>query len=650
MKGEKIMKTSALYKKTVLSALVAILVASVFCIALYPSTADALSWGGKDAAELWYYAESFLDVANAKQAVDGWDLSKVTEPVVIAVIDTGIDVGHELFDGVLVKNADGDILGYNAYTGADSEGNVNIGDTSEKHGSAVAGIIAMLIKEFGLEDYVKIYPVKANTTGSDSFNFAVLAKALDWAVDNAGASVINMSLGRSKKDYDTLDASVRSAFEVAIARAKAKAVVVAAAGNESSSDSNPANVFYPAGMDGVVSVMNQSKDGGLYSTSNYGLSYGLCAPGESIYTSNGYVADTSRYKESTGTSAATSIVSFATALLKLRFQIEGRQADAPLLAKTVKAFNSKTVGKGELVLRALDLKTIAAGNIDDIDYNYQPPTAITLVHDGKFGTGDYADAICMRADGITPINFFASVLPSGKVDPDVENSVEWSVTRVTGDEETVAQDFGTLATGTQFAFVAPSGGDFIVKASVPFYNVSATQKVHVEFGDYYVGEVRVTLADKVDMGVDGAPDSATLYTNQTAYFALTGVKYLDPSAEIKWFVNGVYQKSGATFDFKPTKSGTYVITAQFGDNAVVDFQYKFTANVVSFILRPLDMSMLVLGVVIAAGTIVAIVTVTLKLKKSRSAHNENKEHKEGESEQAEDAERSNQTEQTEKSE
>lgn len=214
------MKTSALYKKTVLSALVAILVASVFCIALYPSTADALSWGGKDTAELWYYAESFLDVANAKQAVADWDLSKVKEPVVIAVIDTGIDVGHELFDGVLVKNADGDILGYNAYTGADSEGNVNIGDTSNKHGSQVAGIIAMLIKEFGLEDYVKIYPIKANTTGSDSFNFAVLAKALDWAVDNAGASVINMSLGRSKKDYDTLDAS--GAFRLRSGNRKSK--------------------------------------------------------------------------------------------------------------------------------------------------------------------------------------------------------------------------------------------------------------------------------------------------------------------------------------------------------------------------------------------------------------------------------------------
>ena len=143
------MKSNALKAKTFICALVAILVASVFCVTFTPSVADADSWGGKDTSELWYYSESFLDVANAKQAVSGWDLSKISNPVVIAVIDTGIDASHELFDGVLVKNANGDILGYNAYSGADSQGNVNISDTSSKHGSGVAGSIAMLIKEIG---------------------------------------------------------------------------------------------------------------------------------------------------------------------------------------------------------------------------------------------------------------------------------------------------------------------------------------------------------------------------------------------------------------------------------------------------------------------------------------------------------------------
>ena len=611
------MKSNALKIKTFICALVAILVASVFCVTVTPSVADATSWGGKDTSELWYYSESFLDVANAKQAVNGWDLSKISNPVVIAVIDTGIDASHELFDGVLVKNANGDILGYNAYSGADSQGNVNISDTSSKHGSGVAGSIAMLIKEFGLENYIKIYPIKANSADKDTFDFTVLAKALDWAVDKAGASVINMSLGRSKKDYDTLSNVVRSTFEVAIAKANTKSVVVAAAGNEAKPDTNPNDIFYPAGLEGVVSVMNQGKDGNLYSKSNYGLSYSLCAPGESIYTANGYAANTSLYHETGGTSIAASMVSFGTALLKLRMQIEGRSVDAPTLAKTVKAFTVKTVKKGDMTLRALDLNTIAAGNIDEINYDYQLPSGLSLVHDGTLGSGDYSGSVTMRADGITPVNFYVKVSPSGKVDPDVEKSVEWRVLRVKGDEETVVEDLGILARGTSFAFVAPGGGDFIVKASLPLYNVETSQKVHVEFGDYYVGEVRVTLLDRVDDGVDGAPSNAVLYTHQTTTFALTGVKYLDPTVETKWFVNGEYKASGSTFDFKPAKSGTYVITAQYGDNAKVDFSYKFTANVKSFILRPLDLSMLIVGLTIAVGGVVVAAVLIAKKKRAK---------------------------------
>lgn len=441
----------------------------------------------------------------------------------------------------------------------------------------------------------------------------MLAKALDWAVDKAGANVVNMSLGRSKKDYDTLSKTVQSAFEVAIAKANTKSVVVAAAGNEAKPDTNPKDIFYPAGLDGVVSVMNQGKDGNLYSKSNYGLSYSLCAPGESVYTANGYAANTSLYHETGGTSIAASMVSFATALLQLRMQIEGRAFDAPTLAKTVKAFNVKTVKKGDMTLRALDLNTIAAGNLDEINYNYQTPTALSLVHDGTLGSGDNAGSVTMRADGITPVNFYAKVSPSGKVDPDVEKSVEWQVLRVKGDEESVVEDLGVVARGTSFSFIAPGGGDFLVKASIPLYNVQTSQKVHVEFGDYYVGEVRVTLASNADESVDVAPSTAVLYTNHTTTFALTGVKYLDPTVETKWFVNGEYVASGATFAFKPKKSGTYFITAQYGDNAKVDFAYKFTAQVKPFILRPLDLSMLILGLtIVVGGVVVAAVLITKK--------------------------------------
>ncbi len=155
-------------KKTLSALLVAIMLASVFVVAFAPSSvAYASSWGGKDVDTLWYYGEEYLDVASAKEVVSGWDLSKVSTPVVMAVVDTGIDAKHELFAddengvSVLSKNANGDILGYNSLTGADESGNVDISDEKSKHGSAVAGNIAMLIREFGLENYIKIYPIKA---------------------------------------------------------------------------------------------------------------------------------------------------------------------------------------------------------------------------------------------------------------------------------------------------------------------------------------------------------------------------------------------------------------------------------------------------------------------------------------------------------
>lgn len=111
------------------------MLASVFAVAFAPSSvAYALSWGGKDVDTLWYYGEEYLDVASAKEVVSSWDLSKVSTPVVIAVVDTGIDANHELFAddengvSVLLKNANGDILGYNSLTGADESGNVDISD------------------------------------------------------------------------------------------------------------------------------------------------------------------------------------------------------------------------------------------------------------------------------------------------------------------------------------------------------------------------------------------------------------------------------------------------------------------------------------------------------------------------------------------
>lgn len=62
----------------------------------------------------------------------------------------------------------------------------------------------MLIREFGLENYIKIYPIKANDLKADTFKLTSLTSALNWAVNNAKADVVNMSLGLTAENIADL--------------------------------------------------------------------------------------------------------------------------------------------------------------------------------------------------------------------------------------------------------------------------------------------------------------------------------------------------------------------------------------------------------------------------------------------------------------
>lgn len=600
----KICKTTA-----VAILLVALLAASFSCL-FAPSVASAYTYGGVDSATLWHYGEDFLNVQGAKQIVDAWDLSAVSEPVVIAVIDTGISANHEIFKDVLAKNDKGEILGYNSTSGV-VDGKVNItDDDSNGHGTSIAGTIAMLIKEFGLENHIKIYPIKANKTDSTSeFSIASLTKAVEWAAENAGADVVNMSLGFTSANYQTKSASERNAFETAIEKARREAIVVAAAGNKDSASSKNDTGYCPASLAGVVGVMNQTKTNKISDYSNFGASYTLCAPGTDIFT-----AAKVGYQTTSGTSQASAITSFATALLKLRLVAEGKNYDAPTIAKLIYAIADKTLTKGENTYSVIDLLSVVSKPVDAL-ITYVKPTGIEITHDGSMGTGDYANSIYMRADKVKEISLVARVLPLGDVDPDVDNGVEWYIARLNGDGEQVGEKT-LIGKGASIKYLPTAGGSYEITATHPNYNISSNaQELYIEYGTYYVGEVRVTLLKNANDDVAKAPSSATIYTHETTSFALTGVQYLNPDVETKWFVNGEHVATGKVFDFKPTKSGTYEITAQYGEN-VVDFQFKFTAQVKTVIAKPLYLSLLVVGIVLVVGAITAVIVVKRKRVKS----------------------------------
>lgn len=213
--------------------------------------------------------------------------------VKVAVIDSGIDLGHPAFQGALVP-ADQmwDFVGNDPLP--QEEG--SLGMSGYGHGSIIAGVVLQVAPG------AKIMPLRV--LGPDGSVTAV-ASAIDWAVSR-GAQVINLSLGSDKKS---------SAIAKSINAAIAKGIyVVASVGN-----SGTMGITYPASdahlgsddLDGLwLSVGSVNLQGVKSGFSNYGSALELMAPGENIYGP----APEGRMASWSGTSVAVPVVSGALAL------------------------------------------------------------------------------------------------------------------------------------------------------------------------------------------------------------------------------------------------------------------------------------------------------------------------------------------------
>jgi subtilisin family serine protease len=212
-------------------------------------------------------------------APTAWDGSRGSGSAVIAVLDTGVDFGHEDLRGATLPGFD---FVNNDTDPADDQG----------HGTAAAGVAAARTNNTlgvaGMCWSCPIMPVKvldANGSGSTS----TVAQGIVWATDN-GARVISMSLGGPGATQTLADA---------VAYAASKGVVlVAAAGNSSSS-----TPFYPAAYPSVIAVGGTDSADRLYGWSNYGSWVHVAAPGCNVapLRSGGYGTFC-------GTSSATPIV------------------------------------------------------------------------------------------------------------------------------------------------------------------------------------------------------------------------------------------------------------------------------------------------------------------------------------------------------
>lgn len=248
---------------------------------------------------------------------DQWGLARIgwspelaagaTVPVIVAVIDTGLDYYHPDLDpdnvyfnpGEVLNGRDDDnngyvddVLGWNFV-----DGNGNPWDQAG-HGTHVAGVIAARRDNgegiAGMHPVARILPIKAlNFIGQG--RASRVAEAIYYAVGQ-GARVINLSLGG-----DQLSKAARRAIDYAHGKG---VVVVVAAGNDGRDIAGRG----PAALDNVITVGASGPDDQRAAFSSHGLEVDLVAPGVDILSLRARRTDVALMAETAGYQAGTNFV------------------------------------------------------------------------------------------------------------------------------------------------------------------------------------------------------------------------------------------------------------------------------------------------------------------------------------------------------
>ena len=254
------------------------------------------------------------------RALDVFDAAKSLFPVRLAVIDSGIDLGHpELRSRVVAKRS---------FVG----GSV---DDTRGHGTFVAGEIAAIADNgvgiAGLAPPARL--IIAKVVGADgTISPRVEARAIRWAVRER-ARVINLSFGSVRDPVnganDGYSSAERRAIEFAVRRG---VLVVAAVGNGNDAPTKPwPYASYPAAFPHVLGVSAYGKTGRVPMFSNRDTQFvDLTAPGMDMVSlfprsltktfsdcpEQGYsLCGTKEYRHADGTSFSSPQVAAAAALL-----------------------------------------------------------------------------------------------------------------------------------------------------------------------------------------------------------------------------------------------------------------------------------------------------------------------------------------------
>ena len=294
---------------------------------------------------------------NIRPAWDLYDKQSEKRSVLVAIIDTGIDINHKELKHAIWSNPgeidgngiddDGngyidDVHGWNFYSGNNQ---VFTGD-EDSHGTHAAGTISAARGTYGIagitdNHYVKIMSLKALGGSKGIGSPSEVIEAIRYAEAN-GASICNLSMGTTAYSQELADTIHNSNM-----------LFVVSCGNGGVSglgydtDEHP---VYPASLpyDNVISVANLLFDGTLSKDSNYGeKSVDLAAPGTYILST---IPDNA-YGFMSGTSMAAPMVTGVAAMLySYRQDLSLLDVKSILIdsSKKTDALAGKTVSNGLL--------------------------------------------------------------------------------------------------------------------------------------------------------------------------------------------------------------------------------------------------------------------------------------------------------------
>ncbi len=395
-----------------------------------------------------------------------WDVTTGSHDVVVAIIDTGVDIDHPDLAANIWQNPgeiagdgiDNDLNGYiddvngwdfvsiasnQVAAGEDAAPPDNNPRDFNGHGTHVSGIVGAVGNNgqgtAGVAWQVSLMPLRAGyqtIEGGGSLQLSDVADALMYAADN-GADIVNMSFGTP-----AVSRTLRLAIDYAVAHG---VVLVGSAGNENSSV--PA---YPAAFHDVIAVA--ATDGAVQraSYSNFGAWVDLAVPGTNINsTSIG-----GGFQELTGTSMAAPIVAGSAALIKSAHPTWDRQAiSRQLLGAALALDEYNEYHEGQLGAGRIDLALSVGSSINT------PKFAGVSFHVSE-QTGDYDGEL--EQDEVFQV--VSSVRGFGSADPASAPSVSASLT--TTDPFIDALETEALYDGVPFRkSVSNSASPFLFRVS-----------------------------------------------------------------------------------------------------------------------------------------------------------------------------------------